>query len=201
MSDRLKAAMDAQPLHLAGERWSTEHVAAQFAFRLEQIGSSLESCQRNLERLCIALKVGVVQSERVVAITALDVQRIAAAWGIVVDRAQVKELFALRKLSADAPVPTSAFVRTFSEPVSMEGSILDASRPRSLTRAPPLETGHVDGFLGGGWSNAIDEQRSQSYSRIGQHRRSEFQVRACALRVCTAGKWAAVPGADSSAEP
>ncbi|KAJ1629856.1 hypothetical protein T492DRAFT_106923 [Pavlovales sp. CCMP2436] len=73
-SERLKAALEEHPAHLIAERWSLQRVARAYAFRLEQIGSSLEGSTRNLARLCDALKVGTVVDNRLVALGATDTQ-------------------------------------------------------------------------------------------------------------------------------
>lgn len=176
-TSKVRAAMDAHPAHLAGSRWPVERVATDFAFRLEQIGTSLETCTRNLARLCTSLKIGVVDEDKVVAIAPADVQRIAAVWGIVIDKAQVRELFALRKLDPGAPVPISIFVRRFTESVSAIGGVLDRSLPRSTTRAPPIDYGGGSGPYSGGKPNAVEEARSQSYKTIGARHLATYKVR------------------------
>lgn len=173
----MREAMEARPPHLLGLRWPVERVATEFALHLEQMGTSLEARTKNIDRLCVALGLGIVENRKVVGVSAVDLQRIAAKWGIVIDRPQARELFALRKCSADEPVPIALFVRRFCEPLTSESDILADSRQRSVIRPPPVDYGGGSGPYVGGQPNALEQARMRAYKSVGDNRHTEFHVR------------------------
>jgi hypothetical protein len=192
---RMLSALDATPSHLMRERWPAAKVASQFAFRLEQMGTSLDVSMRNLERLCLALKAGQFRQFKLHALTTADLQKIAAAWGMVIDKAQAAELFKLRGLSPDEAVPAGVFVRTFIAPLDQAGGLLDSSRPRSHTRAPPIDYGGGDGPYSGGRANLVELARKDSYKSVGDRRRGDLQVR------CLRDRSSRPTAASASARP
>lgn len=173
---RMVGALEELPPELSSERWPSKKIADAFAFRLEQKGTSVEAVTRNLQRLMVALHAGVMEGNKVVAVSAPDFQKVAAAWGIIVDRAQAREIFSMRGLPIDAPAPLHVFVRQFTN-IGSEHSLLEGSRPRSLTRAPPVDYSGGAAPYAGGRENQAELTRRDLYQTVRSHRREEQEVR------------------------